>query len=61
MHTEQEVDMLRLLAKVVQGEGAPAALYLDNGSTYGGETLSVACHRKRKREPLHPEPSAEAP
>lgn len=45
MHTEQEVDMLRLLAKVVQGEGAPAALYLDNGSTYRGETLSVACHR----------------
>ncbi len=45
MHTEQEVDMLHLLSKVVQGEGAPAALYLDNGSTYRGEILSVACHR----------------
>ena len=45
MHTEQEVDMLRLFSKVVQADGAPAALYLDNGSTYPGETLSVACHR----------------
>lgn len=45
MHTEQEVDMLHLLSKAVQGEGAPAALYLDNGSTYRGEILSVACHR----------------
>ena len=45
MHTEQEVDMLRLFSKAVQAEGAPAALYLDNGSTYRGETLSVACHR----------------
>ena len=45
MHTEQEVDMLKLLAKVVQGEGPPEALYLDNGSTYRGETLSLACHR----------------
>lgn len=45
MHTEQEVDMLRLFSKTVQAEGAPAVLYLDNGSTYRGETLSVACHR----------------
>lgn len=45
MHTEQEVDMLRLFSKTVQAQGAPAVLYLDNGSTYRGETLSVACHR----------------
>lgn len=44
-HTEREVDMLSLLVDVLRVYGRPRTLYLDNGSTYRGEALSVACHR----------------
>ncbi len=42
---EREVEMLRLLVRALRGRPKPDALYLDNGSTYSGETLSTACHR----------------
>jgi transposase InsO family protein len=44
-HTEREVDMLALLVKALRRHGPPDALYLDNGSTYSGEILRVACAR----------------
>ncbi len=44
-HTEREVDMLGLMVKAVRKHGPPDALYLDNGSTYRGQTLSLACAR----------------
>ena len=44
-HTEREVDMLSLLVDALRVYGKPRTLYLDNGSTYRGEALSVACHR----------------
>jgi putative transposase len=41
VHThEREVEMLGLLARAIQRHGAPARLYLDNGSTYRGEDLA---------------------
>lgn len=43
--TERETEMLALLIKAVRRHGAPAALYLDNGSTYSGEALATACGR----------------
>lgn len=43
--TEREVEMLSLLVGALRREGAPDALYLDNGPTYVGETLRVACGR----------------
>lgn len=45
MHQEREVDMLDLLVRAVRKHGPPDALYLDNGSTYRGETLALACAR----------------
>jgi len=45
MHTEREVDMLGLLIKAVRKHGPPDAIYLDNGSTYRGQTLSLATAR----------------
>jgi len=45
MHHEREVDMLGLLVRAVRRHGPPDALYLDNGSTYRGQTLGVACAR----------------
>ena len=45
VHQEREVDMLRLLVRALRRHGAPDALYLDNGSTYRGDTLRVACGR----------------
>lgn len=45
MAQEREVDMLALLVRAVRRHGPPDALYLDNGSTYRGETLSLACGR----------------
>ena len=45
MHTEREVDMLGLLARAGRRHGFPDALYLDNGSTYSGATLRLACER----------------
>lgn len=44
-HQEREVDMLAVLIRALRRFGAPDALYLDNGSTYRGETLSLACVR----------------
>lgn len=44
-HTERELDMLRLMVRALRQHGAPDALYLDNGSTYRGDTLRVACGR----------------
>ena len=43
--TERETEMLTLLVGALRQQGAPDALYLDNGPTYIGETLSVACGR----------------
>lgn len=45
MHQEREVDMLQLFVRAVRRHGPPDALYLDNGSTYRGTTLSLACAR----------------
>lgn len=44
-HTEREIDMLGLMVRAVRKHGPPDALYLDNGSTYRGQTLSLACAR----------------
>lgn len=45
VHQEREVDMLRLMVRALRRHGCPDALYLDNGSTYRGDTLRVACGR----------------
>jgi transposase InsO family protein len=45
MYTEREVDMLAVLVRALCRFGPPDALYLDNGSTYRGEALSLACAR----------------
>lgn len=45
MHQEREVDMLKLFVRAVRRHGPPDALYLDNGATYRGNTLSLACAR----------------
>ena len=42
---EREVDMLGLLVAALRRHGPPDALYLDNGSTYRGDTLRLACER----------------
>lgn len=44
-HTEREVDMLGVWIRAVRRHGRPDALYLDNGSTYRGETLALATAR----------------
>jgi len=44
-HTEREIDMLGLMVRAVRKHGPPDALYLDNGSCYRGQTLSLACAR----------------
>ena len=44
-HTEREVDMLGLFVRALRRYGPPDALYLDNGSTYRGDTLATACAR----------------
>lgn len=44
-HQEREVDMLAVLIRALRRFGAPDALYFDNGATYRGETLSLACAR----------------
>jgi len=45
MHQEREVDMLGLLVRAVRKHGPPDAIYLDNGATYRGHTLALACAR----------------
>lgn len=44
-HTEEERDMLDLLVPALRRQGRPDTLYLDNGSTYRGDLLAVACAR----------------
>jgi putative transposase len=45
-YTEREADMLTLLVKALRRFGRlPDCFYLDNGSTYRGETLQIACAR----------------
>jgi transposase InsO family protein len=44
-HTEREDDMLDLFIATLRRHGAPDALYLDNGSTYRGDDLRLACER----------------
>ena len=44
-HTEREIDMLGLLVRALRRHGPPDALYLDNGSTYRGDTLATGCAR----------------
>jgi putative transposase len=44
-HTELEADMLALLVGALRRHGAPGTLYLDNGPTYSGELLRLACAR----------------
>jgi len=45
MATERERDMLAFLAAAIRRHGFPAAIYLDNGSTYSGDALRLACER----------------
>jgi putative transposase len=42
---ERELDMLSVLVRAVRLHGPPGGLYLDNGSTYRGDTLALACAR----------------
>jgi transposase InsO family protein len=44
-HAECEIDMLEVFVGALRRHGAPDGLYLDNGSTYRGQTLSLACAR----------------
>jgi putative transposase len=44
-HAERELDMLGLMVRAIRRHGPPDALFLDNGSTYVGEVLRVACGR----------------
>ena len=43
--TERESDMLGLFGNALRVWGAPATIYLDNGSTYRGDTLATVCGR----------------
>lgn len=52
---ERETTMLALLASAVLGHGVPEVLYLDNGSTYRGDSLSMYCARL-KSSLLHARP-----
>ena len=45
MAQERELDMLALLVRAVRRHGPPDGLYLDNGATYRGQTLALACAR----------------
>ncbi len=54
-HTEQETDMLGLFVNAIRRHGRPDVLYLDNGSTYRGDTLRLACERLGITL-LHPQP-----
>lgn len=44
-HSEREDDMLGIFLRALRRHGAPDALYLDNGATYRGEALRLACER----------------
>jgi transposase InsO family protein len=43
--SEREEDMLHVLVGALRRHGRPDTLYLDNGSTYRGEILRLACSR----------------
>ena len=45
LHSEREADMLALLVRALRRHGPPQALYLDNGPTYRGNDLRLACER----------------
>ena len=45
LHTEREEDMLRIFVRALRIHGRPEALFLDNGSTYRGDILRIACLR----------------
>jgi transposase InsO family protein len=45
MHQEREIDMLGLFVRAIRKHGPPDAIYLDNGATYRGHTLALACAR----------------
>jgi len=42
---EKEEDMLAILLRAARRHPLPGMLYLDNGSTYSGDTLRLACER----------------
>jgi transposase InsO family protein len=42
---ERELEMLGLMVRALRRHGAPDALYLDNGATYRGNVLKLACER----------------
>ncbi len=44
-HSEREADMLALYLAALRRHGAPDGLYLDNGATYRGAGLRLACER----------------
>ena len=44
-HTEREADMLELYVRALRCYGGPDVLYLDNGSTYRGQSLRLCCER----------------
>lgn len=44
-HTERESDMLDVFSEAIRTHGVPTTLYLDNGSTYRGDTLKTVCAR----------------
>jgi putative transposase len=44
-HSEREEDMLALFVGALRRHGCPDVLYLDNGPTYVGNVLRVACAR----------------
>jgi transposase InsO family protein len=44
-HQEREVDMLAIFVRALRRFGVPDGLYFDNGATYRGESLSLACAR----------------
>lgn len=43
--SEEEACMLQLWVRALRRYGAPQTLYLDNGSTYRGQALRLACER----------------
>jgi len=53
--TEKEVDMLELMVQALRQYSPPKTLYLDNGATYRGDTLKVACARLGTRV-VHAQP-----
>ena len=44
-HSEREDDLLDVMLGALRRHGAPDAFYLDNGSTYRGDVLRLACER----------------